>query len=422
MKPIYIIVGGQYGSEGKGAIAALYSERYGLNIVIRTGAINAGHTVPFRGQMYKMQQLPTAWVNPNALLVLGPGAYIHIETLEREVEMINKLMGGDVRDRVLIDRRCGLHHQGHEDQAKGANRHLTMGATGKGCAEAIIDKIKNRTDGCYLFADTDASKKYRLIDVPDYVTDAYHGGAGILIEGTQGAELDLHQGPYPYVTSRMTSAANWVAEAGLSPSLRYLVVLVARTYPIRVAGNSGPLPNETSWPHMLRMWNARLEQLGRGVLFSNDVVTAFEKCVRQVASDFELPMYSDGLDQHGWGTVARVKFKRALSELYPTALGLMEEKYPLSYAQISPYIERTTVTNKPRRIGAMDPHQLARVIRREAPDHVILTFFNYLYPETWGQVSINPEHHRHITRLALPLGARIAAVTTGPMPDHFVHV
>lgn len=424
MNPIIVIQGAQYGSEGKGQVAANFCTERSVDFAIRTGAINAGHTVYYRGKAYKMQQLPTGWVNPNTKLVIGPGAYIHADTLGEEVEMVAEALQipeQAVRNRLLIDERVATHTIEDEVEAQKANRHLHIGATGKGCAEAILAKIKNRGRG-HLFRHTDASSQYQLVDVPGCIIPALHNGAQLLIEGTQGSLLDLHLGPYPYVTSRMTSAANWVAEAGLSPAFKYEVILVARTYPIRVAGNSGPLPEETSWPTLCRVMNQRLADKGMEPIVPEDSLYLFELCVKTAALKYNLPKGSDGLNQHHWTDHDRFMHKDALSGVNADALKMMKTDYPEAYSKVSQVFELTTVTKKLRRIGHLNREALRGVIMRERPTSIVLTFLNYMFPHIWGSPDVlSAQVRNYVYQLQTDLGGTsIGHVTTGPLPEHMV--
>ncbi len=151
IKPILIVQGGQWGSEAKGAIASYLCNTRNVNLSVRTGATNAGHTCFYKGKPYKMQQLPTGWTNPNTTLVIGAGALIDPEILHREVKMVSDATGRDVRTRLLIDYRCGLHTSAHAHRSKESNRHHAIGATGKGCSEALMDRIRLRGSGGQLF-------------------------------------------------------------------------------------------------------------------------------------------------------------------------------------------------------------------------------------------------------------------------------
>lgn len=424
MMSIIVVQGAQYGSEGKGQVAANLCVERNVDFAIRTGAINAGHTVYYNGVPYKMQQLPTGWVNPNTKLVIGPGAYIHLPTLLAEVRMVGEATGegvDGVKKRLLIDHRVGYHSIDDENVAKKANRHLHIGATGKGCAEAIIAKIANRGHG-YLFHHTDHAKEFQLVDVPGCIIPALHNSAQLLIEGTQGSLLDLHLGPWPYVTSRMTSAANWVAEAGLSPAFKYEIVLVARTYPIRVAGNSGPLPEETSWPTLCRVMNRKRLDKGMTEIVPERALYTFEQVLAEEAVAFKLPRNLDPLKQHLWSEHDRFMQKETLSNLNADALRTMAEKFPEDYANVSKVFELTTVTKKLRRIGHLNREILRQVIMRERPSSVVVSFLNYVFPHLWGSTSLGEGNARAwLYSLQSDLGGTpIDYVTLGPLPGHMV--
>src|SRR3972149_5855212 len=112
-KPICIVVGGSWGSESKGNVVAGICKERNVDIVVRTGSLNAGHTTYYNGKPYKMQLLPVGWVNLSTQLFLGPGMYIHLETLRKEIDIVNEATGTDVRDRLRIDFRAGMHTDAH---------------------------------------------------------------------------------------------------------------------------------------------------------------------------------------------------------------------------------------------------------------------------------------------------------------------
>lgn len=424
---IIIIQGVQYGSEAKGGVVAYLAQTGACDVAVRTGSINAGHTVMFQGKKYSTQQLPAAWVHPGVSLVIGPGAYIHPLTLMREIQMIKEATGDDPSKRIMIDYRCHLHTDGDQDKAAKAGRHHLMGATGKGCAEAIVRKIENRghrldqnilaanvLDGDFQFGDTTAS-----------LTVAYRRGAKVIIEGTQGTQLDLHLGPYPFTTSRMTSPANWIAECGLSPSHNYSIIHVARTLPIRVAGNSGPLPGELSWTSLGRAINGKRRALDLEPIVSPEALDAFDECCKTVAADMSLPLGESGLNLHNWTSDERSKYRAAASELHANALSLMQTANPTHYKEVMAFFETTTVTKKLRRIASMDLGHLSYAAMIDDPSDVVVTFFNYIFPELWGMSAAKasivwrPEMQKYLAAISAAVKTRIMAVTTGP--DQFEH-
>lgn len=397
VKPIIIVQGGQYGSEAKGAIAGFLGLMRDVDFAVRTGSINAGHTVYYRGQPYAFQQLPVGWVNPNTTLIIGPGAYVHKPTLDSEIVIVNSLMGGDVRSRIYIDHMAGIHMDEFQAKAQRADRHRLIGATGKGCAEAIVAKIERRGRAPMLFKDWYPG--YQFADVPQFLNDAYDGGRQILLEGTQGSSLDLHLGPYPYTTSRQTSASAWVTEAGLSPSLDYEVILVLRTFPIRVAGTSGPMRGEISWVELAREINGKLAGFGRAPLVMESSLVMFEQAVAQSVSEVEHPV-----------------------DVHKHALGLLPADV---ITDLKNLFEMTTVTRKLRRIARFDPFQAKRSITLERPAGVALTFLNYVHPEVTGVgrwLDLSPEARSYVVEMAELLDTPIHYVSTGPRPEHIIHL
>lgn len=416
MPPITIIQGAQWGSEAKGTVAGALAIRDNYDYAVRTGAINAGHTVYYKGKPYAMQQLPVAWVNPHTRLVIGPGAYVHLPTLEREVAMVAEATGTTVEDvasRIYIDHRAALHLDTYAAEASEAGRHALIGATGKGCAEAIIHKIKDRARLDLIMSKVvPESSGWWYHDTPALLTDAYDQGARIMLEGTQGELLDFHTGPWPYVTSRQTIAAAWVAEAGLSPALHYEVVLVARTYPIRVAGNSGPMPYETTWENLARRIRRQLYTVGLGenhpLWVSEEAVLAWEAAVDEIGMRAGVP----DLRHHCSFSSEQREARRDLLSTYSSqALELVPERLR---PELFKLFEKTTVTKKIRRVAEFDQRQFDRTLNLVRPAWVALTFLNYEFPELHGKRNIGEAARRFIDNL----DSRVRMVGTGPLPEH----
>lgn len=401
---IIIVQGAQYGSEAKGMVAAALGLEREVDFAIRTGTVNAGHTVIYRGTAFKMQQLPVGWTNPRSALVIGPGAYIHPEVLARELQMVLDATGMDLRRRLFIDYRCGLHMPSHTDLARRAGRHYKMGATGKGCSEAVVDKIRNRGDGgVHLFADwlnahtpradpdfvgKNLLTDLNVLDTAVLLNQHWKGGAQLLIEGTQGTMLDLHLGPYPFVTHKQTQSGNWIAEAGLSPSLPYEIILVVRCLPIRVAGNSGPLPHEISWVDVCKDINLRLHRFRLPPRVQPETLVAFETACRRVADEywskgrlhFEGTAPKDLAGIEYWTPLDREMNPVYVSELHREALTLLSDTQVTDLRRV---FEMTTVTGKIRRVAHLDVKTLQNSVILNQPSSIALTFVNHLFPEMW---------------------------------------
>lgn len=420
-KPIIIVQGGQYGSEAKGLITAKLVKDRRVDVAIRTGTVNAGHTVYYQGRPYAMQQIPVAWVRPECRLVLGPGAYIHPEILAREIEWINQAMPDrDVRDRLFIDRNCGLHTEVHTNRSAQSGRHHSMGATGKGSSEAVIDKINGRGDPrpeSHLFVNHIAVRNMELltVDTVDLVNRWYDQGDQILIEGTQGTLLDLHLGPYPYTTHKQTQAANWMAEAGLSVTLPVELVSVMRTYPIRVAGNSGPLPQEVSWTQLAQWINFELNVHHHPHLIPDDILVKWQAAV----------IFRTGTlgDPAHWDDAIRLTHSHIASEVHREA---WESLDAFEQAHLRRLFEMTTVTKKLRRIAQWNHADAMRSIMLNRPSSVALTFLNYVFPQAWGvtrvtfgdlPISVRRSIVEYVKAREDELGVRIGYIGFGPSEE-----
>jgi adenylosuccinate synthase len=239
--PVTIVVGGQYGSEGKGKVAHFLTVEMGASIAVRVGGPNSGHTVMSSGRPLIFRQLPTAAILPDVVCVLPAGSYIDPDLLQLELALA-KL----APERLVIDPNAVI--VGENDIARERDSILSnsIGSTGSGTGSAVITRIE-RTDSARLANNHPALKQY-IRDSGVFIRDRLNRRERILIEGTQGFGLSLLHSPhYPYVTSRDTTASAFASEAGVSPLDVDDVVMVIRAFPIRVGGNSGPLPHEIDW-------------------------------------------------------------------------------------------------------------------------------------------------------------------------------
>jgi len=242
--PLTVIVGGQYGSEGKGKLSAYLacSDPAGVASV-RSGGSNAGHTAHRGGVAYQLRQLPCGAVSAASRLYLAAGMVIDLPVLLREIGEL-----GVECSRLMIDRNSVVMSQ--EDSAREITATLRerVGSTLSGTGAALARKVM-RDPTVRRAADVPALNAVaRIGDVSEALNLALDRGEHVVIEGTQGFGLSLHHTDhYPYATSRDTTAAAFLSDAGLSPGRVTDVVVVLRTFPIRVAGNSGPMHQEITW-------------------------------------------------------------------------------------------------------------------------------------------------------------------------------
>ena len=245
------VVGAQFGSEGKGAVVNVIANDYGAHV--RTGGPQAGHTIVHQGVEFKMRCIPCGWVNPDAHLFIGPGGVVNPRQLQREIKAINEA-GHSIEGRLHIDVAATpllKSHESNEGHTSGA-LHDRIGSTGEGVGAARAawmarDQTKIKCFRDVVCEDYPDLVQYLHDNVPRKLSLEYDAGTSILFEGTQGFGLSLHHGLWPYVTSHDTTPAQLLADAGFPAQYLTDVILVARTYPIRVAGNSGPLKDEMTW-------------------------------------------------------------------------------------------------------------------------------------------------------------------------------
>lgn len=239
-----VVVGGQYGSEGKGNIVSYLAQEYSL--LVRVGGPNAGHTVFEEPKPYTFHHLPSGTRRTEAKLLIGPGAVIEIGRLLREIAECEVSP-----DRLVIDRRAMLIEDG-DVAFEVARLKNTIGSTAQGVGSATSRKIlRTAADPPVRLAGEVDTLRPFIGEALEILERTFAEGGKVLLEGTQGTGLSIHHGCYPYVTSRETSVSGCLAEAGIAPSRVRRTILVCRTYPIRVEspskGDSGPMSREVDW-------------------------------------------------------------------------------------------------------------------------------------------------------------------------------
>ncbi|ADM28488.1 Adenylosuccinate synthetase [Ignisphaera aggregans DSM 17230] len=234
--PLNIVVGGFFGDEGKGKIASYLALVDRPSIAVRTGSVNAGHTVIYNGRVYRLRLIPSFFVNPSTKLFIAAGALIRLDILFREVEETGS------RGRIFIDFNAGVIEDRHIEMER-SDPFLSkdVGSTLQGVGYAMADRVLRRLR---LAKDFDVLRDM-LIDVVEEVNKAVDMGETVYIEGVQGTFLSLYHGTYPYVTSRDTTASAFLSEVGIGPKKVDHVIVVFKSYVTRVGG--GPLENELSF-------------------------------------------------------------------------------------------------------------------------------------------------------------------------------
>lgn len=281
--PLTIIVGAQWGDEGKGRVTDLFAAQ--ADVAVRySGGDNAGHTVTVGAERYKLHLVPSGILCPGAVCALGSGMVINPEALLREMDGL-AARGVDVSPaRLKISRAAHLIlpcHTALDAAAERARGQGAIGTTLRGIGPAYTDKAARGGLRAEVLADPEAgaelvaavvAEKNRLLtglysaepldpwavarqfveharrlapylaDVSLYVYERLRAGARVLAEGAQGTLLDLDHGSYPFVTSSSTTAGGAFAGLGVGPQWATRVVGVTKAFQTRVG--SGPMPTE----------------------------------------------------------------------------------------------------------------------------------------------------------------------------------
>jgi len=290
--PVTVVVGGQYGSEGKGKVCAHLALTDSVDVMVRCGGPNSGHTVQTDGSLYELRQVPTGFVNPATRLLLAPGALIDPPLFLQEV----KLCRLDP-DRIGIDVNAGIIEPSDANVERSENLRARLGSTGVGVGAAVSRRVLRNPD-FRLASDVPELKPF-LTRVSHEVSTADRNGRSVVVEGTQGFGLSLyHTELWPFCTSRDTTAHSFLGEVGLGVR-DFEVIMAIRTYPIRVGGNSGPLPDEITWdevsrrsgyPHSVEEYTTTTKRLRRVAEFGWDVVA------RAVAANSPTQLAVHGVD------------------------------------------------------------------------------------------------------------------------------
>jgi adenylosuccinate synthase len=274
-----VIVGCQWGDEGKGKIVDVLAE--GVDIVARyQGGANAGHTVHVRDAEFILHQIPSGVLHDGKRCLLGNGVVLDVQQFFEEYDAL-LARGIDIEGRVGVSRRAQLLMPYHRmmDKAVERSASVKIGTTGRGIGPAYEDKAGRRGvrvadlgNRDRLMKRIDAAKARicarleelgegtdeldrameetlalgeRLLslatDVGPEISAALKGGRRVLLEGAQGTALDLDHGTYPFVTSSNTTAAGAATGTGIGPTSIDQVIGVVKAYTTRVG--EGPLPS-----------------------------------------------------------------------------------------------------------------------------------------------------------------------------------
>jgi len=277
-----VVLGTQWGDEGKGKVVDLLTDRAAY-VVRYQGGHNAGHTLVIDGEKTVLHLIPSGILRDNVKCVIGNGVVLSPEALLKEMQMLQE-KGIPVTERLVISEACPLilpFHIALDQAREQARGNKAIGTTGRGIGPAYEDKVSRRglRVGDLFCAESFAAKlkdvmeyhnfalqhyykaepvnydqvlqdalsiadtlKSMVVDVTDMLAKAHDNGECIMFEGAQGTLLDIDHGTYPYVTSSNTTVGGVATGAGFGPLKLNYVLGIVKAYTTRVG--SGPFPTE----------------------------------------------------------------------------------------------------------------------------------------------------------------------------------
>lgn len=282
MGKVTVLVGAQWGDEGKGKVIDILTED--VQYIIRyQGGNNAGHTVVIGESKYVLHLIPSGILHENKICVIGHGVVIDPQALIEEIDLL-KEQGIDCKGRLKISDKAHVifpYHRKLDELREARRKNGKIGTTKRGIGPCYADKVArvgiriadlfdeeylksrlqiNIDEKNAIFRDMYDAEGFSVEDIfneyieyskrlKEYVNDttllvneALKGGNSILFEGAQGTFLDVDYGTYPYVTSSNSTAGGACTGAGLGPSRIDRVVGVVKAYTTRVG--EGPFPTE----------------------------------------------------------------------------------------------------------------------------------------------------------------------------------
>lgn len=279
MNKVDVLLGLQWGDEGKGKIVDVLTPKYAV-VARFQGGPNAGHTLEFEHQKYVLRSIPSGIFQGNSTNIIGNGVVLNPSLFKNELDELEK-SGHDLTKRLKISKKAHLIMPTHTlldaayESAKGEGK---IGTTGKGIGPTYTDKISRNGlrvgdilhdfDKKYekakqkhltilqnysltydlealekeWFEGIETLKRFTLIDSEHFINDTLHSGKKVLAEGAQGTLLDIDFGSYPFVTSSNTISAGACTGLGIAPRSIGEVYGIFKAYCTRVG--SGPFPTE----------------------------------------------------------------------------------------------------------------------------------------------------------------------------------
>ena len=418
-----VIIGTQWGDEGKGKVVDWLTER-AAGVVRFQGGHNEGHTLVIGGRKQVLRLIPSGMLRPGVRCYIGNGVVLSPQALLQEIDEL-EAAGVDAASRLRVSNACTLILPYHValDRAREAKRgDAKIGTTGRGIGPAYEDKVARRA---LRAADLLAPERFRarvaevldlhnfvlkhylgaepldatqvadealalaprlapmLTDVPDELAAAMAGGQSLLFEGAQGALLDVDHGTYPYVTSSNCVAGAAAAGAGVAPSSLHYVLGIVKAYTTRVG--SGPFPTELH------------DDVGRHLA--------------QVGKEFG--SVTGRPRRCGWFDAPALKRSIALNGIGGLAVMKLDVLDGLDTVRLCTAYRRGTALLSMLPAGA-DALAECEPVYEDLPGWKTST----VGVRSWADLPVNAQRYLH--RLSEVAGAPIDMVSTGPDRDHTI--
>lgn len=375
---VSVVLDAQAGSCGKGKFIGYLTRKDNVGIAVNNFMSNAGHTwVSTLGTKVMTQQLPTSIVNPYTLLVIGAESAITPEILFKEVVNYIEFIG---HRKIYINPNAVVIKKKHRNEEA---KIIRSGSTFKGCGAARADKVMRTAelfgswwndhkdhllDYCNNKRECDLLRDHICInDMTEFINDWIDDGDSVMIEGSQGCDLDINFGlGYPNTTSRQCHAGQLIADCGISPRLVDDIIMIMRPYPIRIS-NTTNLQNEDG----------------------STLVTS--------SGDY------DGAEEITWDIVR-------------------ERCGAPSNVEFG---EQTTVTKKTRRVFEMNWDRLRYVTTLNRPTQIALNFAQYI---DWGALGCKEYDKlpssviKFINKVESETGVPVTLIGTGASDDDIIDV
>lgn len=252
-----LVVGGQYGGEGKGLITAHLAQK--SEILVKIGGPNSAHSFGIDNKMFRVRMIPSgANLGPKSL-VFPAGCLIHVDTLFDEIEKLQ------YKGNLLIDFNAGIVDNDIVKSQQDDSYYKDVGSTLTGTGHATSRRSLRRLT---LAKDESRLKNY-LCNTSEMLAQAMTEKRHIVAEGAQAYGLSNYHGDYPYVSSRDTTAGSVLAQMGIGPKYVDNIILVVKCFPTRNMGGKGSLSNELTDDY-IQKHKEHLLEIGGGTYGAKD--------------------------------------------------------------------------------------------------------------------------------------------------------